>query len=833
MPPPLTLPARRFVAPFTQAVLALALALALAVVFAPAQAQTPDDSGPNYTEWAALAALAEITLDNPDTSSDVLTALRAEVVNFRAQFLATQALHTDRITALREQIAALGPPPAEGQTEAPEITQRRTELNGLLNAREAPLLAADEAFTRADGIVRAIDRELRSRQADALLSLGPSPVNPANWLSGVDSLVSSGLNIYGEVYSAWLDPARRAELIADLPITIGALLLAALLLLRGRHWMEQLTSRQMQSTALLRGRTVAAFFVSLSQLLVPLAGLFLLATAISLTRMTGATIEAIANALVQAGMAIFVARWLSLQLFPIPDGQRVTLNLSSSDRRRARSQALFMGLLVAIYTLLDPFVALQTQPPTAQAVITFPLVVLAALALFRLAQVLRRHQPRQVSDEEGVASDASPFFDRMLRLGSRLVSIMALIAPLLGGAGYMTAALHIVFPAISSLGLAALVIVLHRLVTSIYTTIVGDEETAVDGLVPALAGLALSLTALVPLALIWGARVTDLWEIWSSFSSGISLGNTRISPTNILSFFVVFGIGFVITRVLQGALGTSVLPKTSMERGAQKAIISGVGYIGITVAALVAFTTAGIDLSGLAIVAGALSVGIGFGLQNIVSNFVSGIILLIERPVSEGDWIDVGGVSGTIERISVRSTVIETFDRSKVIVPNADLISGAVTNYTKSSKTGRVIVPVGVAYGSDTRKIAQILQEIAESEPVVASIPRPSVLFRGFGADSLNFEIRAILRDVNQIMAVASEMNHKIAARFAEEGIEIPFAQRDIWLRNPEALQQSRPQSPAPAEPAPAEPQLKPDRDTDTALDSPDQSDDEFPESTR
>jgi len=829
MPTPLTLPARRLVAPFIHAV----LALALAVVFAPAQAQTPDDSGPNYTEWAALAALAEITLDNPDTSSDVLTALRAEVVNFRAQFLATQALHTDRITALREQIAALGPPPAEGQTEAPEITQRRTELNGLLNAREAPLLAADEAFTRADGIVRAIDRELRSRQADALLSLGPSPVNPANWLSGVDSLVSSGLNIYGEVYSAWLDPARRAELIADLPITIGALLLAALLLLRGRHWMEQLTSRQMQSTALLRGRTVAAFFVSLSQLLVPLAGLFLLATAISLTRMTGATIEAIANALVQAGMAIFVARWLSLQLFPIPDGQRVTLNLSSSDRRRARSQALFMGLLVAIYTLLDPFVALQTQPPTAQAVITFPLVVLAALALFRLAQVLRRHQPRQVSDEEGVASDASPFFDRMLRLGSRLVSIMALIAPLLGGAGYMTAALHIVFPAISSLGLAALVIVLHRLVTSIYTTIVGDEETAVDGLVPALAGLALSLTALVPLALIWGARVTDLWEIWSSFSSGISLGNTRISPTNILSFFVVFGIGFVITRVLQGALGTSVLPKTSMERGAQKAIISGVGYIGITVAALVAFTTAGIDLSGLAIVAGALSVGIGFGLQNIVSNFVSGIILLIERPVSEGDWIDVGGVSGTIERISVRSTVIETFDRSKVIVPNADLISGAVTNYTKSSKTGRVIVPVGVAYGSDTRKIAQILQEIAESEPVVASIPRPSVLFRGFGADSLNFEIRAILRDVNQIMAVASEMNHKIAARFAEEGIEIPFAQRDIWLRNPEALQQSRPQSPAPAEPAPAEPQLKPDRDTDTALDSPDQSDDEFPESTR
>jgi len=809
----------------------LGLALTSAITPALGQTQTTEDTGPNYTEWAALATLAEITLENPNTTNDVLNALRAEVVASRAEFLATQAIHTDRIAALREQIAALGPAPAEGQTEALEITQRRTELDGLLNAREAPLLAADEAFTRADAIVRAIDRELRSRQADALLLLGPSPLNPANWLSGVDALASSGFNIYGEAYSAWLDPARREELITDLPITIGAVLLAALLLLRGRGWMEQLTSRLLQSTRILRGRTVAAFFVSLSQLLVPLAGLVLLAIAISLTRMTGPTIEAVAAALVEAGMVVFVARWLSLQVFPLYDGQRVTLNLHSDDRRRARSQSLIMGALAGIYTLLDPFVALQTQPLTAQAVITFPLVVLAALSLFRLARILRRHEPRRVVNNEGVASDTSPFFDRMLRLGSRLITFMSLIAPVLGGIGYMAAALHIVFPAISSLGLVALVIVLHRLVTSIYAAIVGDEDKAADGLVPALAGLALSLMALAPLALIWGARETDLWEIWNRFSEGISLGDTRISPTNILSFFFAFGIGFVITRVLQGALGTSVLPKTSMERGAQKAIISGVGYVGITAAALAAFTMAGIDLSGLAIVAGALSVGIGFGLQNIVSNFVSGIILLIERPVTEGDWVEVGGTSGTIERISVRSTVIETFDRSKVIVPNADLISGAVTNYTKSSKTGRVIVPVGVAYGNDTRKVAQILQEIAESEPLVTTNPKPSVLFRGFGADSLNFEIRAILRDVNFIMSVASEMNHKIAARFAEEGIEIPFAQRDIWLRNPEALHQTV--SPAPAAPAPPEPQLKPDRDTDTALISPDQSDDDFPESTR
>jgi small-conductance mechanosensitive channel len=810
------------------AALALLAMLALAPV---AQAQTAESTGPNYTVWNALAALAEDTLDNQGTTEEVLNAIRAEVVSMRSEFLSAQAAQRDRIAGLREQIAALGPVPEEGVAEAVEITERRTELNRLLAEREAPLLAADEAFTRADSIIRAIDRELRSRQADALMQLGPTPLNPANWLDGLDALVSSALTLHGEAYNAWLDPAYYEEMITDLPITLGALALAALLLLRGRRWMEQLTLRLLQSTKILRGRSVAAFFVSLSQLLVPFVGLLLLSTAIVLTRMTGPTIEAIAQALVPAGMAMFIARWLSLQLFPIYESTRVSLNLSGDDRRRARAQSFILGLLFGLDILYDPFIAPETQPPTAQSVLIFPLIVLAALALFRLARIVGRHQTRSTT-RDGVTTDTASFFDRSVRGGSKVIMVLSLIAPLLGAAGYMAAAQHIVFPAIASLALFAVVMVLHRLITSIYATIVGDEDRAADGLVPALAGLALSLMALAPLALIWGARETDLWEIWSRFSEGVSLGETRISPTNILTFFVAFGIGYVITRALQGALGSSVLPKTSMEKGAQKAVISGVGYIGITAAALAAFSWAGIDLSGLAIVAGALSVGLGFGLQNIVSNFVSGIILLIERPVSEGDWVEVGTTSGTIERISVRSTVIQTFDRSKVIVPNADLITGSVTNYTKSSKTGRVIVPVGVAYGSDTRRIAQILQDIAESEPLVVIDPKPTVLFRGFGADSLNFEIRAILRDVNYSMSVASEMNHKIAARFTEEGIEIPFAQRDIWLRNPEALTQ-QPQQPAPAPEKPALPQPKPDRDTDTASESPDQTDDDFRESTR
>ena len=211
------------------------------------------------------------------------------------------------------------------------------------------------------------------------------------------------------------------------------------------------------------------------------------------------------------------------------------------------------------------------------------------------------------------------------------------------------------------------------------------------------------------------------------------------------------------------------------------------GYGGVFIAMVVGLGVAGISFANLAIIVGALSVGIGFGLQNIVNNFLSGLILLVERPVKTGDWIVVGGTEGYVKRIRIRSTQIQTFDYADVIVPNSELISSQVTNWMLRDTTGRARVPIGVAYGSDTQKVKEILMKIAQEHPEVinnkASM-EPFVLFLGFGDSSLNFELRVFIKNIDHRLRVISDLNFALDAAFREAGIEIPFPQRDVHIRS-------------------------------------------------
>lgn len=769
----------------------------------PLAAQEPD--APDYKSWNKTATTAEETVSEAKISDTKLSELRAEMVTWRTTFTDAQGVNADQIATVKSQIAALGDPPAEGQTEDPAIAKRRAELADTLAKLQAPGITAGEAATRADSIIRNIDKLVRERQAVKLLRLSPSALNPVNWSDGLSLFRWMGAWIYDETVWRFTQPSNYDTLRNSAPLIAVLVILSGILMLRGSRWMLGMTRWLLGKTAM-RGRNLISGFVSLGQVLLPFIGAVLLVIALQLSSLFGPILMELFRELPVVLLLIVAAWWLGSRVFPGQPGAESALGLAEEGRAEGRFHVVMMGVAVGLEYLVinwitpraedflggagvmasDKAQAVAARADAAISVLQAPLQVFAGLMLFRVGQLVRRQLKIMQAQDDDTA-----FRLNLMRWIANVLILIGLAGPVLGLIGYVSAANALIWPAITSLGLIGIVAVLQGFVAEFWVVITRSEERRREALVPVLAGFVLTIAALPLFALIWGARREDLMELWTQFRNGFDLGGVKISPTIFLTLVVVFAIGYTVTRLLQGALKSSILPKTSLDRGGQNAIVSGIGYIGIFLSAVLAISAAGIDLSSLAIVAGALSVGVGFGLQTIVQNFVSGIILLIERPISEGDWIQVGSQQGIVKAITVRSTRIETFDRSEVIVPNADLISGQVTNWTRANKNGRLIVPVGVAYGTDTRKVARILQEIAEAHPLVMMNPEPFVLFTEFGADSLNFEIRAILSDVNFTVRVRSEINHQINARFVEEGIEIPFAQRDIWLRNPEALAQA------------------------------------------
>ncbi|WP_112309070.1 DUF3772 domain-containing protein [Pseudogemmobacter bohemicus] len=762
--------------------LVLGLWLALAVLApAPGFAQGEDQSQPlDYAAWDKLATTAEAELGSDAISDERLDELRATIVDWRARLTVAQSTNASRIATVREQINALGPTPAGDATEAPEIAQKRKELGQQLSLLQAPGLAAEEAYRRADGLIREIDGKARGRHADQLLQLWPSPVNPANWPDAAIGITDTTLRLWGEMSSGWTDSRARAQFWNSLPLILLLLAVAVATTLFGRPWIEAFADRLRIGKTEAR-RRIFGLLASLGQIIVPSIGMVALSVALIRTGFMGKIAGQVALSLPVLGGIIFFAFWVAARVFPRVDVDQAILPLQRGERREGRILSALMGVVLSLEVLRRLTMDGQNYGDAVTSVASFPMLVGGGILLWRMGRILR------LSREQG---EQNSYGAKLLGLLGRALKLIAVVGPGLAVFGYVTASAALVYPAIMSLGLLALLIILQRLLADIWAVIypAADSEAENERLVPVLLGFALALVSVPLFALIWGSRVADLSEIWTRFSEGFQLGDTRVSPSDFLLFAVIFVIGYLITRLFQGALRNSILPRTRMDRGGQNALVSGTGYVGIFLAALIAINATGIDLSGLAIVASALSVGIGFGLQNIVQNFVSGIILMIERPVSEGDWIEVGTTQGIVKTISVRSTRIQTFDRNVVVVPNADLVSQRVTNWTRFGLAGRLIVPVAVAWGEDSRRVEMILREIAEAQPMVILNPAPIIVLQGFTGGVQNFEIRVILRDVNFQGTVRSDINHMIAQRFIAERIRMPSTSAEITLGNADEL---------------------------------------------
>ena len=264
---------------------------------------------------------------------------------------------------------------------------------------------------------------------------------------------------------------------------------------------------------------------------------------------------------------------------------------------------------------------------------------------------------------------------------------------------------------------------------------------------------------------------------------------------NLLELVVLLTLVFVAEALFRRFFLIGVLERTRLRPAIRFAIRQILRYSLLALGVYLSLQTVGINLTSLAVLAGAIGVGVGFGLQNIVSNFVSGLIILAEQPIALGDRIEVGDVNGRVTEINLRSTTIVTSDNISIIVPNSNLITGAVTNWSHGDPKVRIRLPVGVAYGTDVQKLRALLLEVADPIPEILKTPKPDVFFVGYGDSSLNFELGVwSTAAVDKPVRFKSNLYFAIHKKLEDNGIEIPFPQRDLHLRSGSfVLQNSEP----------------------------------------
>lgn len=263
------------------------------------------------------------------------------------------------------------------------------------------------------------------------------------------------------------------------------------------------------------------------------------------------------------------------------------------------------------------------------------------------------------------------------------------------------------------------------------------------------------------------------------------INQTVITLASLIVFSFVFAAFSVLSRIVRRLLRSQVFPRLSIDEGTQYTLSRIIHYIIMIIGAVVAFQFVGINLTGLAVVLGFLSVGIGFGLQNVTSNFVAGLILLFERPIKVGDRVTVGDKEGDVMEINIRSTTIRTLNNIAVIVPNSEFISATVVNWSYGDQRVRLEIDVGVSYESDLETVLRTLTEVAIQHAEILQVPAPEVLHMGFGDSAWNMRLRAWISRPQRHLQIRSEINCAIVKKFRENGVEIPFPQRDLHVRSP------------------------------------------------
>ncbi len=752
-----------------------------------------------YSEISAKLNKIDSQLKKENITSEALSEDVEYLRNLRMQLENSKKEIEGDIKFVEKKVEALGEAPADGN-EVRIIAQKRKEFQQDLAEERARLSEAELLLTRIDEIDLAIFN-LRNQELWGNLLISSEPlIYPSTFASSgkmflglIADIVESPVPWYEK-----LSEENKAKLQSNLlPVLLVVIFISFI-----GWWLRRFILRSVGYRSEIEhprfGRKIfAAVMVWIAYGVIPTSIIgFLLVWIIHGKILATGFLGLVLSSLLYYSLYVIMCNAICRVIFT-PYNERWRLINIPTDRAKRVVSALYISVtLVGTMAFLRHIVSVHNYPIE---LLTFLIAASATIKAFCMVWILHRllwenhpvpsdaelSEMEEDDEAEDETEDADTFVVKVT-----LFSMLAALGILgLSVLGYPYLALFITDRIVLSVVLICVFMGLRKVIHEVLHRVLFLKFwfktfrmrrrviRKLDFWSSFLIDPALALSGFFIFLALWGVPSDVLKGIIYKLLTGFTVGDIRISLLSIILGIVVFLVLIAIVKSLRQKIENGLLARMEIEEGTRHSLAAGFSSIGYVASALIAIVIMGGNLTSLALVAGALSVGIGLGLQNVVNNFVSGIILLFERPIKVGDWVIINGEEGRVKQINIRSTEIETFRRSSLIIPNADLLSNTVTNLTHGNNWSRQSVSVGVAYGTDTEKVRDILLECAANHKRVLRKPEPYVLFKDFGASSLDFELRCYTSDIWSGWTIPSDLRYEINKRFAEEGIEIPFNQ--------------------------------------------------------
>ncbi|MEO7066227.1 MAG: DUF3772 domain-containing protein [Rhodanobacter sp.] len=761
------------------------------------------------------------TLDRLSTQLDsVKTALKKNapeipLPDLRGQALAVQDQSRElasslapQMIALQAQQTVLGPAPAKGEpAEAAEVSAQRRQLDKTQANLDAQIKQAQLLNQNALQLAAQITGLRNDRFQARLASRTATPFSRAFWTDSIRALPDDAVRVKrlgmrgSDAWSKASQPPNRQPLLWYLAAA-GALLLAGRWLLE-RLWLR-LASRHLPDGHLRRSAMATA--VALTAVLTTGLAAQLLHSGLNWNDALDANLDALASATVNLIYFAAFVTGLGRALLSVRHPSWRLPNLSDLVARRLRPFPWLLGASVLLLGLIER-ISRTIGSSLAATVATHAVIALVISGLIGIA--LLRFQRAQRESVEARADAGSEPTQRPLWVGVLAVAIVFGVAISWFGvaSGFIALAYFVALQMLwVGVIIASLYLLIH-LTRDIFETLLssrgrsGKRLQAAFGLAPGtldqtaaiLSGVSRVVLALFALAIVlkpFGAGPNDLWAGAMQTLSTAKLGVVPIEPGTILKGVLVFVIGLIALRALTRWMREQLLPHTTMEPGMQDSLATLLGYLGGILVFMLTLVELNVDLKSIAWIVSALSVGIGFGLQAIVQNFISGLILLIERPVKVGDWVSLNGVEGDIRRINVRATEIQMSDRSTVIVPNSQLITENVRNVTLANAQGRVLITLPMPLDTDADKARALILEVLNGHLGTLPAPAPLVRLADIDAGSMTFNCIAYVTSPREVGSVKSDLLFEILQRLREAKLPLTRAQ-NMLVRNLPPLDES------------------------------------------